>query len=349
VRVAVALSGGVDSAVAALLLLRAGHHVVGVTFVTPHTRDPAPVAGALGIELFRVDVSAAFERRVIDYFRAEYLAGRTPSPCVLCNLHVKFGLFREAALETCRAEALATGHYARTRRAGARTFLRAGVDPEHDQSYFLCMLSGAALDGVRFPVGGMSKSEVRARARAADLPVDASRSSRDVCFAPEGYRSVFEGSPAARPGPVFDHTGRVLGLHDGLFNYTVGQRRGVPVTAGYPLYVQRLDAGTNSLILAPRRFLYARSVLVRPFNTISFARPRRPLRVFARVRYRQPGACATLLPSPRSFGDAPADAVELRFDEPVFAPAPGQFAAVYIGDLLLGGGPIRDVLFPRPA
>ena len=347
-RVAVALSGGVDSAVAALLLLQQGHDVVGVTFKTAYTQDCRRVARHLGIDLLELDFGDLFDAKVRDYFVNEYLRGRTPNPCVICNRVLKFGSFMEAALKATRADLYATGHYARIlTTSDSRTLIAKGRDPEYDQSYFLILTDGAAFRRVLFPLGGLRKSEVRAVARRARLPVPVDRSSRDVCFAPAGYRTLFAADSRVRPGPIVDWKGRVVGRHDGVVHYTVGQRRGLRLSLGYPVYVQRLVAERNEVVVSPRRLLYAKSVLVWPVNFVGFEPPDRPLRVYARCRYRQPDSPATLLPDVRSFPDAPDGAVELLFEEAVFAPAVGQFAAFYCGEILLGGGPIHDVRFPQ--
>jgi len=347
VRVAVALSGGVDSAVAAFLLLQRGCEVVGVTFTTPYTQNCRCVADHLRIPLVELDFSALFERMVREYFLREYLRGRTPNPCVVCNEVLKFGAFLKEALRRTAAQFYATGHYVRILRAAEhRCLVLKGRDAEHDQSYFLVLTNAQVYERVLFPLGEMSKADVRTVAREARLPVDVERSSRDVCFAPAGYRSLFAANPRVRGGDIVDWKGRVVGRHDGLVHYTVGQRKGLRLRLGYPVYVQRLDVEQNRVIVAPRRLLYARSVLVHPVNFVGFERPKAPLRVRARCRYRQQDVPAVLLPQPASFREAPEGAAELRFEEAVFAPAVGQFAAFYCGDVLLGGGTVHSVLFP---
>jgi len=347
VRVAVALSGGVDSAVAAFLLLQRGCEVVGVTFTTPYTENCRPVADHLKIPLVEIDFSTLFERMVKKYFLREYFCGRTPNPCVVCNEVLKFGAFLKEALRRTDAQFYATGHYVRVLRTpDQRCLILKGCDEEHDQSYFLVLTSAQAYRRVLFPLGEMSKTDVRAVARNAGLPVAVERSSRDVCFAPAGYRSLFAADTQVRCGNIVDWKGRVVGRHNGLVHYTVGQRKGLRLRLGYPVYVQRLDVERNEVVVAPRRLLYARYVLVHPVNFVGFERPRVALRVQARCRYRQPDVPAVLLPQPVSFKNAPPSAVELRFEEVVFAPAVGQFAAFYCGDVLLGGGTIHSVLFP---
>jgi len=334
-RVAVALSGGVDSAVAALLLKRQNYNVVGVSFFHKYlSTDASAVAEALNIPYIRIDASEDFRKYVVHYFTEEYRKGRTPNPCVVCNRHIKFGYFRRKALETTGASVFATGHYATLTDASDKRMLGRGADPEYDQSYFLCYLKQEQLRGILFPLGGLLKSEVRRIAEDAQLPVDTVSSSRDVCFAQDGYRHLFR-DIATQRGRIIDHKGRVLGEHTGIFNYTVGQRKGLRLSSGYPLYVLRLEPETNTVVVAPRRMLYTSEVLVRNINYPSFKPPELPLRVTAHIRYRQRETTATLLP----LSDTEA---KLVFDEPVFAPARGQFAVFYTASFLLGGGVIES-------
>ena len=334
-RVAVALSGGVDSAVAALLLKRQNYDVVGVSFFHEYLpTDASAVAEALNIPYIRIDVSEVFQKYVVEYFTEEYTKGRTPNPCIICNHHIKFGYFRRKAIEVTGATVFATGHYATLTDVSGRRLLGRGADPEYEQSYFLCYLRQEQLRGILFPLGGLLKSEVRRIAEDAYLPVDTESSSRDVCFARGGYRHLFR-NIATRRGSIVDHKGRVLGEHTGIFNYTVGQRKGLRLSSGYPLYVLRLEPETKTVVVAPRRMLYASEVSVRDINYPSFKPPELPLRVTARIRYKQPEATATFLP----LSDTEA---KLVFDEPVFAPARGQFAVFYTASFLLGGGVIES-------
>jgi len=354
-RVAVGLSGGVDSSVAALLLARAGHEVVGVTMmIYSGTRPGVPgvdscyspgeeadvryaesVCRTLGIPYHTVDLKSEFRRWVLDYARSEYLAGRTPNPCVRCNQMVKFGLLvdRLSRLPGVDFDAFATGHYCQVFRdpETARFGLRKAIDPQKDQSYFLSLLSQEQLSRVMFPLGSLTKSEVRRIAREAGLATHDRPESQD--FAAGGYREVLEARE--KEGPIKDPDGNRIGSHRGIWGYTIGQRKGLGVGGGEPLYVTRIDAGTNTIIAGPESDLYRSRLLVRSVNWVSRAQPEEPTRVGARIRYRNPEAPAVV--TPRSDGR-----VSVEFDEPQRAVALGQIAAFYDGDILLGGGTIDE-------
>jgi tRNA-specific 2-thiouridylase len=356
----VSLSGGVDSAVAAARLVREGADVVAVHYRTGATaedasapgkgrsccgaddaRDARAVAARLSIPFYVVDASDAFGTHVIDAFVADYAAGRTPNPCLACNVHVKFGRLVEFARDV-GAEAVATGHYARVDRAeSGRLRLLRGLDERKDQSYVLYGLSQEQLALARFPLGAARKDEVRAEARALGLPVAEKPDSQELCFVPSGDPRVAidERAPGLRRGgDVVDESGRVLGRHGGAVGHTLGQRRGIGVAAAAPLYVADVDVAANRLVLAPRERLLCRRVEVGPLHFVSEPPPRGGVpaswRVTARIRHASPPAPATLAID--SSGSA-----SLEFDEPVFAPAPGQAAVAYLDDAVLCGGPIR--------
>jgi tRNA-specific 2-thiouridylase len=360
-RVLVALSGGVDSAVAAARLAREGADVVAVHYRTgaeavdpagaargrsccgaDDARDARAVAARLGVAFYVVDAAEAFSERVIDDFVASYAAGRTPNPCVACNVHVKFG--RLAALaKDLGAEAVATGHYARTApRPGGGTRLLRGVDPSKDQSYVLYALDQRRLALARFPLGASTKEEVRAEARALGLRVAEKPDSQELCFLPAGDPRSFldERAPGLRrAGDVVDVEGRVLGRHAGAAGHTVGQRRGIGVAAATPLHVARVDVEANRVVLAPRERLLARRVETEAFHFVDEDPPpaseARSWRVEARIRH---GA----RPVPARLDVAPGSRPAVTFDEPVFAPAPGQALVAYRGDAVLGGAPIAS-------
>ncbi len=352
-RVLVAMSGGVDSSVAALMLKEQGHEVQGVTFRFSRAEEDDPVTGSgcasadaaeragqacrqLGIPHHVLDQVEAFGRRVVGPFCGEYEAGRTPNPCVRCNAYVKWpGLLEAASALDCSF--VATGHYARNRRRGGRVQLLRGEDRAKDQSYALYGLAQSALDRTIFPLGSMTKEEVRRTAERASLPTSAVGESQDICFISDGdYRRFLAGRVSARPGPIQDMEGNVLGTHQGLPFYTVGQRKGLGIPAGIPLYVIEKDAAENLLLVGPREALCRRAFEAGGVNWVSVPCPVAGTRldVELEVRYRTRTIHARLhVPG--------ADTV--RFDLPDHdqAVAPGQSAVWYDGDVLLGGGIIQ--------
>jgi tRNA-specific 2-thiouridylase len=359
------MSGGVDSSLAAALLVRAGHEVIGVFLrlgpggearaaasersccSVSDARDAARVADRLGIPFYPLDYEREFGR-VIDYFVEEYHRGRTPNPCARCNQWVKFGTLLEQA-EALGCEWIATGHYAqiaepaaagaRPARSGAtfrRRGLRRGADPAKDQSYFLFTVSSAALDRAVFPVGHLTKDECRRRARDLGLPVADKPDSQEICFVPgNDYRAVLEArSPERiRPGAFIDAGGRALGGHPGHQHFTVGQRRGLGRGFGEPMYVIAIDAAANTVTLGPREGLAAAGCEVAGANWLSIEAPEPGITIEAevQVRYRSRAAPARLR-------ILEGDRVEVEFARPQDAVTPGQAAVFYDGELLLGGG-----------
>jgi tRNA-specific 2-thiouridylase len=341
-RVLTALSGGVDSSVAALLLREQGHEVVGVFMrngvagksaqeksccSASDARDAAVVADRLGIPFYAVDYAAEFGA-LMDHFAAEYRRGRTPNPCVLCNTQLKFGqLFALAA--DVGAEAVATGHYARAD-GGA---LRTAVDLDKDQTYYLFGIEREALRRTLFPLGGLRKAEVRERAAAAGLPTAAKAESMEICFVTSGdYRDVVRSrGGGGQPGRFVDAAGRELGRHDGVDGFTIGQRRGLPAL-GAPHYVAGIDPASGDVWLATRDHL-ARDVAVVRGATWLMADPEpgAVLTAAVKVRARQTPVAAELRVGERG-------TVEVGFAAPVQAITPGQAAVFYSGDQVLGGG-----------
>jgi tRNA-uridine 2-sulfurtransferase len=346
-RVVVGMSGGVDSSVAAALLVEAGCEVVGVTMHLAGSAsrccslddadDARRVAEQLGIRFFVANYTREFRAEVMLPFADAYLAGRTPLPCATCNSRFKFDhlLARARALG---AELVATGHYARVGRDEAgRPTLRAARDAAKDQSYFLYGLAPAQLAHTRFPLGALTKPEVRARARALGLATADKAESQELCFVPDGdtggavERLRPERTPAA--GEIVDEVGRVLGRHGGVHRYTVGQRRGLGVSGAEPLYVKAIDAARNRVLVTHRSGLETSRGRVERVSWIAGEAPREPFRARVRIRYRHEGAQAVVTPHPDG-------SASLRFAEPVRALAPGQAAVFYSGDRVLGGGPI---------
>ena len=350
-RVVVALSGGVDSGVAAALLIDQGHEVTGVMlrlWAEPGATSgdnrcctPQAVARArglarqLGIPFQLLDAREPFRQAVVETFVAEYAAARTPNPCIPCNREVRFGLLLRWALEE-GAEFVATGHYARVRRTGDCYQLLRGVDRTKDQSYVLHVLTQQQLAHVLFPLGELTKQQVRAIASERALPVADQPESQDICFVADGdyRRFLAEHAPAtARPGPIVDHLGRTVGQHEGLVNYTVGQRRGIGIAARYPLYVLGLDPECNRLLVGPAGSLGRAECLVTQVHFVSGHEPPGPFDALVKIRYRHCEERAHVTPLPRH-------RVHVRFARPQRDVTPGQYLVLYDGEVVLGGGVI---------
>jgi len=352
-RIVVGLSGGVDSSVAAALLVEQGFDVVGITLrvwpwresadasqrfgscCSPATVDDArQVARRLGIPYYLLNSEAEFERTVIEDFAREYEAGRTPVPCTVCNRDVKFGslLARSRAWD---AAAVATGHYARISRdpSSGRFLLWRGVDAQKDQSDFLWPLSQTQLAAARFPVGELTKPEVRDRARALGLVTADKPESQEICFIPDNdYRGFLRRRipQAFKRGPIVDTAGNMLGEHEGVAAYTVGQRRGLGLSTGRTLYVTQLDPARNTVIVGDASEVEVDRLVAEQVNWISIDRLQGPLEVAAQIRHRHIPARATIRPL--------GQGVEVRFDVPQWAPAPGQSVVFYQGGMVVGGG-----------
>ncbi len=338
-KVAVAISGGVDSLVAAALLKKAGHDVTGVTMkVTGDSRPEiaaAAVARRLGIPHRVIDLRDVFRSRVIDYFCGEYRRGRTPNPCIVCNACIKFGALWEEAEKT-GSEALATGHYARIERDGGKYLLKKGRDKKRDQSYFLYLLTQEQLGRTFFPVGGLTKREVKKIAADLGLPAVSRPESREICFIPDNDHAAFLESYTGEsftPGPILDETDRTLGRHRGIASYTVGQRKGLGIAAPEPLYVTAIDSTRNAVVAGPKENTYSTELVADCLHWISVAPPCLPMGVKAKIRYRHAEADAVV--APRAGGT-----VSVKFNEPQMAVTPGQAVVFYRGDMVVGGGTI---------
>ncbi|MFO7708000.1 MAG: tRNA 2-thiouridine(34) synthase MnmA [Desulfobacterales bacterium] len=342
---AVAVSGGIDSLVAAHLLKQQGLEVFAVHFLTGFEKSsgrPGPdsqaspgalhdMAGRLGIALHVVDLQRDFRREVVDYVARTYLAGETPNPCMVCNPRIKFGALLQWA-ERAGAGFLATGHYARLRHdAHGRCRLLKGVDSRKDQSYFLARLDQYQLQRALFPLGGLTKADVHAWAARHELAPAAAVESQDMCFIRGGHYTELLGLPA-RPGQIVDVEGNVIGGHLGLHRFTVGQRRGINRPAARPYYVVRLDREENRLVVGAREDVFASACRVVGINWI-IVPPEAARRVSTRVRYRSREAPSTLIPR----GDQSA---VVAFDAPQPAVTPGQSAVFYDGEEVLGAGVI---------
>ncbi len=350
--VLVAMSGGVDSSVAACLLLEQGYEVVGSHLRLVHLdgvehgccgpaarRDAAEVARIAGFPFEIRDLSDEFERTVIGDFVAEHEAGRTPNPCARCNGEIKFGAFLRRADEL-GIDSVATGHYVRTDRSSGRLRLLRGADRAKDQSYMLHMLGQRQLSRSRFPVGGMAKAQTRAAAERYGLPVASKPDSQELCFAPSGDAGAYLASAAPhlmRDGEVVDIDGRVLARHAGSAAFTVGQRRGLGVPGPEPSYVLEIDARANRVIVGPGELLARSGAIADRVSWVAGEPPSQvPFEAEVRIRYRGEDVPSVV----ESLGDA----MRIEFRTPQRGVSPGQSAVVYRGEELLGGGRIVDAL-----
>lgn len=341
--VCVAMSGGVDSSVAAALLLHDGYSVCGVTMRLPCGKDSegqllyrdddkaiadaAQVASVLGIPHHVVEIKDIFQKEIVTYFTDEYFAGRTPNPCVRCNRVIKFGYLLDTAKEL-GCDLLATGHYARIE----NSVLKKGFDSKKDQSYFLYGLYATEIDSILFPLGTLNKEQVRARAVRDTLPVSQKQESQDICFIPDGDYLKFLGiSSINSSGPIVDTSGKRIGTHQGIYRYTVGQRKGLGAF-GKPVFVKQINPQENSIVIASDSELFSDSVFME--NWVGGPLPLECGKEYAiRIRYRSSAV-------PCVIEKVENQRVEVRVLKPVRAVAPGQAAVVYDGDCVVGGGTI---------
>lgn len=349
-RVAVAMSGGVDSSVAAALLVEQGYDVVGMMMrlwsedcgegganrcCTPdQMADARRIAAQLGIPFYVIDTQEIFRRTIVQFFIDRYTAAETPNPCLQCNRHIRFEWLLGHALAS-GADFLATGHYARVERAqDGRAHLLKGRDAAKDQSYALSMITQDRLRHALFPVGGYTKAEVRALAVARGLPVAAKHDSQDLCFLADGdYRRFLrQHAPgAARPGPILTRDGQQLGTHTGLLDYTIGQRKGLGISYSAPLYVLATDPARNALIVGTAGELGSRSLSAGHVNWIAGEPPAERFAADLKIRYKA-------RPAPGTVTVLPDGGVQVDFAEPQRDITPGQGVVFYVGEECLGGG-----------
>lgn len=339
-KVMVAMSGGVDSSVAATLLKKQGYEVIGAT-MDLHDRethsnaveDAGRVAEALQIPFHVFDFREIFSVTIIESFCHEYTLGRTPNPCVLCNRFIKFGLLWEKAWEL-GADYLATGHYAGIMEKDHHFYLKKGADRNKDQSYFLYRLTQEQLSRTMFPLAGLTKDKVKEMAQKMDIPAAARPESQEVCFVPgNDYAEFLEEylGTIALPGLILDTEGKTIGQHHGITHYTIGQRKGLGISAAEPLFVTAIDSRNNTITVGNREQIYASEMIATDLNWIAINAPVKTMKVQARVRYRAPDVEAFITP-------VNDKEIYIKFSTPQMAITPGQSVVFYDNDIVIGGG-----------
>ncbi len=355
--VAVGLSGGVDSSMAAALLKEKGYDLIGVTMITfdasmpltesekhscygPGEEDDVKAAAAvckkLHIPFHVIDLRQEFRDHVIEYFRREYLAGRTPNPCVVCNQRLKFGFLLDKTKETgLDFDFFATGHYAQIEKSGGRFLLKRATDLSKDQTYFLYALTQEQLSRTLLPVGAYTKPQIREMAHAIGLGTADRPESQDFISGAD-YSSFFH-KEELREGEIVDEAGNILGRHRGIIHYTVGQRKGLGIASDRPLYVLRIDAQNNRIVVSDKKGLLSEGLIAADINLIAVERLDRPYKVKAKIRLQHKETSATLFPHQ-------SNKAKIVFNKPQMSVTPGQAAVFYSDDMVLGGGLIEQAL-----
>jgi len=348
-RVVVAMSGGVDSSVAACLLVKQGYEVIGVSMKLPNLGeisesgccgiqgidDAKSVAQKIGIPFYALNYEKKFESKVINYFCREYIHGRTPNPCIICNEKIKFGSLLKKA-KSINADYIATGHYARIEydKLSKRYLLKKGKDKEKDQSYFLFSLSQEQLSHSLFPLGDWTKSKVRRLAKEFGLKVHDKPASQEICFIPDDdYRRFLRTQVTAdkfKPGPIVNKDGKILGEHQGIAFYTIGQRKGIGAHKK-PFYVIAIKKEENSAVVGEKGELYRDTLIVENINWIDREKLINPIKVKVRIRYKHQESNAMISPSSN-------EKIKVEFSQPQRAITPGQAAVFYDGNKVIGGG-----------
>ncbi|MCL0091980.1 tRNA 2-thiouridine(34) synthase MnmA [Dehalococcoidales bacterium] len=354
-KVVVAMSGGVDSSVAAAILKQQGYQVIGVTMQIWSSDkqahevdrfggccrlgaidDARRVAYKLGIPHYVMDFRDVFNQKVVADFCREYSLGRTPNPCIRCNQYIKFDSLLERA-KGLGANFVATGHYARIDKAKGRYLLKKGIDPSKDQSYVLYPLTQEQLGHTLLPIGNFTKQRVREIARELGLAVAAKPESQEICFIPDDDYPKFlkEHIPeAVKPGPILDEQGNILGKHRGILFYTIGQRKGLGISTKEPLYVTAIEQERNAIVVSSKEKLYGNGLIATGLNWIAIAKLKQAITVKAKIRYRHNEAEAKITPLDK-------EEVYVRFKQPQMAITPGQAIVFYHGDTVIGGGTIE--------
>ena len=346
----IGMSGGVDSSVAAYLMMQQGYSCVGATMLlytgqdhgrcdTTNVDDAQAVADRLGIPFRVLDFSEDFRVRVMDHFTDSYEGGLTPNPCIECNRHLKFDKFLQSAL-AMGCDCIVSGHYARISKEGNRFLLRKAVDEAKDQSYFLYSLTQHQLQHARFPLGELTKADARIIAEEQGFLNAKKRDSQDICFIPDGDYLTFLQRYTGKTYPTgsyLDQSGNTVGTHKGAVAYTLGQRKGLNLAMGEPVYVCAKDMEKNTVTVGPNAALYRKELLANDWNWIAIENLTKPTPVYAKARSRMAEQPATVYPEKGGF-------VRVVFDEPQRALTPGQAVVLYSGDTVIGGGTITEIL-----
>lgn len=341
-KIAVAMSGGVDSSVSAFLLKKAGFEVHGVTFKLFDSenskkaiKDAKKVAEAIGIHHFVLDLTREFKSSVIDYFVSEYTNGRTPNPCVMCNKNIKFGAALEKLLNL-GFKKIATGHYSEIINLDDRFGIKKNINKK-DQSYYFCLLNQEQISKIITPVSKFSKDEVREIAKNNNIPVWDKHDSQDICFISKSYRDfLIKFGVKNRTGNFIDEDGNILGRHNGIFNYTVGQRRGLNISLGERTYVKKINPKSNEITLSSR--YAAQKITLKNINFVSFEREKIPESIKICVRYNSKPSEAKIIINK-------TNEAEVTFNTPAFNVCPGQFAVCYHDNYLALGGVINKIFY----